>query len=427
MSAEAKVGAFTLGGLLLLLVSILGLEGFHPGGQNGYTVYVGFRQVVGLTEQAEVCLSGVPVGTVTGISNDGGGVMITLQIRPDVRIPRDAGVTLASSGVMGEKFVNILPGRDRGDYLSEGDYLFGTDEAGMDAMFASMNRTMEQAQELLASMNNIIGDPVFRNSLVEMSVNIKNASAHMSGTLAAVERMAVGSEASVQQAARELPLILASMERTMASVEHMMANMDSVAGDPQVAENLRVTLENLSQTSQRVEHIAANMDGVLGDPQTAEDIRATVRNARSLTERADQMLEGVSGIEVKPGIDVLYSGGARNWDTNFDLEVGKPESAYLRLGAEDIGDENRFNAQVGKRFGSLGARAGVIAGKPGIGLDAYAGDKWKFSAEAYNLNDGAVRLRAQYRITGGTHLVGQWNDVNDSDKRRAYVGVRQEF
>ncbi len=427
MSAEAKVGAFTLGGLLLLLVSVLGLEGVHLGGQSGYTVYAGFQQAVGLSEQASVCLSGVPVGTVTAISNDGGGVMLTMQIQSDIQIPRGSSVTLASSGVMGEKFVNILPGRDRGDYLAEGDYLFGTDEAGMDAMFAGMSKTLEQAQELLASMNKVIGDPVFRNSLVEMSVNIRNASAHMSGTLASVERMAVGSESSVQQAVRELPLILASMERTMGSVEHMMANMDSVAGDPQVAENLRVTLENVAETSRRVEHMAANMDGVLGDPQTAEDTRAIIRNARSLTERADNMLGGISGIEVKPSIDVLYSGGARDWDTNFSLDVGKADSAYLRLGVDDIGDENRFNAQVGKRFGSLGARAGVIAGKPGVGLDAYAGDRWKFSADVYDLNDAAVRLRAQYRITGGTHLMGQWSDVNDSDRRRAYVGVRQEF
>ena len=427
MVAEAKVGAFTLGGLMLLLVSVLGLEGVHLSDSKGYTVYAGFHQAVGLVPQADVCLSGVPVGKVKDILNDGGGVMVGMDIQTDARIPRDSEVTIASSGVMGEKFVNIIPSRDRGDYLEEGDYLFGTDEAGMDAMFSSMSKTLEQAQELLASMNSVIGDPTFRSSLVEMSVNMKNASAHMSGTIASLERMAVGSESSVQQAVRELPLILASMERTMASVEHMMANIDTVAGDPQVAENLRVTLQNVAETSQRVAHMAENMDGVLGDPQTAEDAKAVVRNARSLTERADKMLGTVSSIEVKPAVDVLYSGGGHDWDTNFNLDVGAPESVYLRVGVDDIGEEDLLNAQVGKRFGNFGARAGVIASEPGIGIDAYAGDRWKFSAEAYDLNDASVRLRAQYRITGGTHVMGQWNDVTDSDKRKAYVGIRQEF
>ena len=427
MSVEAKVGAFTLGGLLLLLVSVLGLEGISLGSTKGYTVYAGFQQSIGLMEQSEVCLSGVPIGTVKKISNDGDGVMVELQILSDTQIPRESNVTIASSGVMGEKFINILPGRDRGEYLENGDYLFGTDEAGMDSMFVSMSKTMEQAQELLASMNNVIGDPLFRSSLVEMSVNIKNASSHVSETMASVERMAVGSEASVQQAARELPLILASMERTMASVEHMMANIDSVAGDPQTAENLRITLQNVADTSQRVEHIAANMDGVLGDPQTAEDVKAIVKNARSLTDRADKMLGTVSSIEVKPAVDVLYSGGARDWDTNFNLDVGAPKSAYMRLGVDDIGDDNLVNVQVGKRFGSIGARAGVVASKPGIGLDAYAGDRLKFSAEAYDLNNASLRLRAQYRIAGGTHLMGQWTDVTDHEKRKAYLGIRQEF
>ena len=427
MSIEAKVGAFTLGGLLLLLVSVLGLEGVPLANNKGYTVYAGFHQVVGLVPQASVCLSGVPIGSVQGISNDGGGVMVVMDIQSDAQIPRSSSVTIASSGVMGEKFVNIIPGRDRGDYLEDGDYLFGTDEAGMDTMFASMSKTLEQAQELLSSMNSVIGDPTFRSSLVEMSVNMKSASAHMSATLASVERMAVGSEASVQQAVQELPLILASMERTMSSVEHMMANIDSVAGDPQVAENLRVTLQNVADASQRVAHIAENMDGVLGDPKTAEDAKAIVHNARSLTERADKMLGAVSDIEVKPAVDVLYSGGGHDWDTNFNLDVGKPDSLYLRLGVDDIGDEDLVNAQVGKRFGSFGARAGVIASEPGIGIDAYAGDRWKFSAEAYDLKDAALRLRAQYRITGGTHLMGQWTDVTDRDRRKAYVGIRQEF
>ncbi len=239
--------------------------------------------------------------------------------------------------------------------------------------------------------------------------------------------MAVGNEANINQTLSELPVIMSSMERTMSSIEHMVANIDSFAGDPQMAENLRITLQNVADTSQKVEHIVTNMDGVLGDPKTAEDAKAIISNARSLTERADKMLGTVSEIEVKPAVDVLYSGGAHDWDTNFNVDVGAPKNAYVRLGVDDIGDDNLFNAQIGKRFGNFGARAGVVAGKPGIGLDAYAGDRWQFSAEAYDMNDAAVRLRATYRVTGGTHLMGQWNNVNDSDKRKAYVGIRQEF
>lgn len=427
MSVEAKVGAFTIGGLLLFIVSFIGLEGIHLGSNDGYTIYAGFHQSMGLVEQTNVCLSGVPVGRVERVYNDGGGVTVEMRLNPEVKIPRKSAISITSSGVMGEKFVNIIPHGNGDDCLVDGEYVYGADDSGMDSMFQSMNKTLEKAQELLISINDIIADPTLKQSLIEMSVSMKNASAHMDGLMASLERMAVGNEANVNQAMSELPVIMASMERTMGSVEHMMANIDTVAGDPQVAENLRLTLQNVADTSKRVEHMVSNMDTVLGDPKTAEDAKAIISNARSLTERADKMLGAVSSIEVKPSVDVLYSGGAHDWDTNFNLDVGAPKKAYLRLGVDDIGDDNLFNAQVGKRFGNFGARAGVVAGKPGVGVDAYAGDRWTFSADAYNMNDATLRLRATYRVAGGTHLMGQWNDVNHKDKRRAYVGIRQEF
>ena len=83
-----------------------------------------------------------------------------------------------------------------------------------------------------------------------------------------------------------LVTVTESMNRTMVNVEHMMANMNSVLGDPQTAENVRATLANLKDTSERVQHIAENLEGVAGDPQTAEDLRQTVKNARSIIEKA---------------------------------------------------------------------------------------------------------------------------------------------
>ncbi|MBE8953292.1 MAG: MCE family protein, partial [Quinella sp. 1Q7] len=65
MSVEAKVGAFTVGGLMLLGGATAGLGDFHFGPSNDYTIYAGFKQVVGLQPQSDVRLSGVLVGKVT--------------------------------------------------------------------------------------------------------------------------------------------------------------------------------------------------------------------------------------------------------------------------------------------------------------------------------------------------------------------------
>ncbi len=427
MTKEAKVGAFTLGGILLLAVVLAHLSGFHLGGSSCYRLYVGFTKAVGLVPQSTVCLSGVPVGKVESIVNEGAGVTVTMDINKGVRIPRDSTVTIESTGVMGEKFVSIMPGKGDTHLFEDGDYIIGYDEEGMDAMFANISKAVVQVQDMLVSINEIISDPQLKGTVVDMAVNMRDASAHISGLMAGLEEMVYMNQGNVQQIAQNLAAATAGMQRTMASVEHMMENMDSVAGDPQTAENLRLTLQNIADTSARVERMAANIEGVVADPQTAEDLRATIHNARELTDKADKMMGSVSKVQVKPSVDVLYSGKNSDWRTNFNVDVMEEKGAFLSLGVDDIGQDNLFNAQIGKRQGNLGVRAGVIASKPGIGLDGYVGKKWKFSADAYDLNDVSLRLRAQYEISDETYLMGEFNDVTDHDKRAAYMGIRKTF
>lgn len=427
MTKEAKVGAFTLAGILLLVVVVAHLSGFRIGGGDGYRLFVGFTSATGLVPQSQVCLSGVPVGKVESIVNDGKGVTVTLRVNNDAKVPRDSTVTIESTGVMGEKFINIKPGKGDIHLFDDGDYIIGVDEEGMDAMFANISKAVVQVQDLLSSVNEFISDPKLKGTLVDMAVNMKEASAHINGLMAGMEQMVYTNQGNVQQTVQNLAAATAGMQRTMASVEHLMANVDAVAGDPATAENLRMTLQNIAATSASVERMAANMEGVVGDPKTAEDLRATIHNARTLTDKADKMMGKVGNIQVKPTVDVLYSGKKSDWRTNFNVDVGEEKGAFLSLGLDDIGQDNLFNAQVGKRQGNFGMRAGVVASKPGIGLDAYAGSKWKFSADAYNLNDVTLRLRTQYEIGEGTYLLGELDDVTDSDKRAAYMGIRKSF
>lgn len=433
MSAEAKVGAFAVGGLMALGSAMYAVGDFHFGSDDDLTLYAGFRQVIGLQKQSAVQLSGVPVGNVAEITNDGGGVTVTLKVKPEVKIPKNSAVSIASSGVMGEKFVSILPGKDTGVYLENGDYIFGTEEAGMNSMFESMNNVMSKVETLLDSVHDIVGDRTFQTSVVEMSKNMKDASEHMNNLMQSLEKMAVNNEGNVAQMMNQLNATLAGMTRTMETVEHMVNNIDSFAGNPQTVADLQNTLKNISDTSKNVASMAENMNRVAGDPKVAEDLKATVSNARSLTDRADKIMGKVQGatdkvskIDVKPSAEVLYSGKRSDWNTNLNLALTYGDTS-LNLGAEDIGDGTKLNAQVGKKFNDFGARAGVIAGKPGVGLDAYAGDRWKFSAEGYDLNDFKLRLKSQYKVTDSTYILGEWHDVNKKDDRAAYVGIKQEF
>lgn len=427
MSVEAKVGAFTLAGLALLAGVIIMLSGFKLGGEKGYILYAGFKQVVGVEPQSLVRLSGVPVGKVKSVDNDGRGVTVTMQINDGVQIPKGSQVSIGSAGIMGDKFINIAPGESSAGYLAEGDYLTGQDEAGMGEMLQNVSKVVAEAQELLTSMNNIVGNEAFQVSIVQMAVNMREATAHINGMMAGFEQLVNANQANVTQLLTNMNAVTASLNRTMISVEAMMTNLATVGADPQTAENLRITLDNIAQTSEKVRIISEGVAKVAGDEKTVEDVKATIHNARELTDKAKRAKEKLDSIKTSGEISALYSGSAHDWDTNWNFTAAMDNGPFLTLGLEDIGEANRVNFQLGKRQGNLAARVGSIHGEAGVGIDAYAGKNFKFSAEAYDFNDVDVRLGAQLRLKDHTWLIGQWQNVNDKDRRAAYVGLKQAF
>ena len=414
--------------------ALIGLGGVDFSSNEKITLYAGFKQVLGLENQADVRLSGVNIGKVESIVNDSGGVTVTLKVDNDTKIPDNSVATVTSIGVMGNKFVNITPGRDEGSYLQDGDHINVTDEADMNKIFESLDKVMTKVDTLLESVQKVIGNETLQKSIVEMSDNMKQSTEHINGLTESLERIAKGNEQNVNQMATQLSSLLGTMNRTMATVEHMTTNLDKFAGDPQTVSDLKTTLSNISATSKSIASVAESVDKLTGDPKVAEDMKATIANARSITERADKMLGKVQGttdkvskIDFTPSVDVIYSGSASDFNVNANLEIALDDTS-VNLGVEDIGDGSKLNAQLGKKLGeSFGARAGVVAGKVGLGLDAYAGDKLKFSAEAYNPNNVSLRLKSQYKVADSTYILGEWHDVNHRDNRAVYFGLKQEF
>lgn len=428
MTTEAKVGAFTVIGVILFAAVAALLSGVSLSGHKGYTLYAGFKQVIGVEPDSVVRLSGVPVGKVKSIRNDGGGVTVSMEITGNTKILKGSQVTIGSSGVMGDKFVNILPGKDQGIYLGDGDYLIGQEEEGIDSLFAKAGDVMDQVQTLLDSMNQVMGNPDFQKNFLQMAVNIRDMTAHMDGLVAAMEQTMRDNQGNINQMLTNLNAASGGLNRTMQQVEAMMTNLATVGADPQTAENLRLTLANIKDASDRIANMAENMNNAVGDPQTAEDLKATIHNARQMSEKAGNMMGKLEDIKVSPSADVLYSGAKDDWQTNFNVDIGPEKGNFLRAGLDDIGDGNRGNFEIGRRSDRFAVRGGVINGDVGVGLDAYAGKRFVFSADAMDPNDLSLRLRAQYELNNaGTWLMGQWNDVNDSDKRAAYLGIRQSF
>lgn len=426
MSNEAKVGIFTVIGLVLLTAIVLYLSGFNPAKEDDYSFDITFNQVTGLKPGAGVSYAGIAVGRVQAIEAYKDKAKVTVEIRGGTQIAKDSLFTINSDGLMGEKFISIMPPQHpSGVYLAGGESVQGVDEKGLDYLLAQAGTTLVDVQELIKSMNTILGNKNVQNSLIQTAVNLNELTGNMNELMRVMSNLAVNNQQDIDKMIKNLSAMTASMASAADEIDSML---NDFSGDGQTAENMKTAIANLAATSQSIQKMAANMEPVIADPATAQKLQNIIDNASNISTRADTMMNKVSNIKVKTGVDALYSGGESDWAVNADVRVYSNPNSFLLIGADDIGgDDSGTNLQVGTGNGTVTGRGGLIDDKVGVGIDFKTSDKTQFSVDAYDPDDLRVKLRGQYELADDTYLIGQIKDVNDSDDRAAYLGLRQEF
>ena len=89
---------------------------------SGYTIVANFSKVGGLENGADVRIAGLKVGSVlkTELNQEDYTADVYLNIDSDVKLPIDTIAAIADSGVMGDKYVRLEPGKAQA-VLAEND------------------------------------------------------------------------------------------------------------------------------------------------------------------------------------------------------------------------------------------------------------------------------------------------------------------
>jgi len=127
---ELYVGFFMIIGLVSVGYLILAIGEFQVFSQNRYTVHGFFSSATGLKTGARVEIAGVEVGTVSKISIDKERLVakVAFTIENTIELSEDSIVSVKTSGIIGEKYLDILPGGSP-IVLEEGDELTNTESS----------------------------------------------------------------------------------------------------------------------------------------------------------------------------------------------------------------------------------------------------------------------------------------------------------
>lgn len=335
---EVTVGMVVIAALVLLVIGTFWLSG-KPWREAQVELRAIFEEVGELREGNPVKFRGVQVGRITGIdlAEGGAGVLVTMEVQPNMTLPPQPAVVLSPASLFGDWQASIIPISDQPDLqftrATEDGILPGaslpdiTELTAVGARIAEdlellANRvelafTEETAIKIRETVDNVQEASEQFTGFVEqqtaayegVSQNVLSATQNIEEATATVQRVAAGVEAevplivanaraastslrelseSLQAATAGVPSLVARADTTLAGAEELLVNLsglieqlepavDEVA--PTIAE-ARLAMASLQRVMERVESGEGTLGRLMEDPALYEELQAAIATLR---------------------------------------------------------------------------------------------------------------------------------------------------
>lgn len=155
---ELKVGIFVFIGIIILVTFVLLIGNFKTWTAS-YDVNIIFNFANGVKVGAPVRFAGVDVGEVNSIGFmpvTGGAQKVKIKciVRNEVKIPLDSAVWVNTLGLLGEKYIEIMPGHNYAEYLKPRQDLAGVDPIPMHEVVDLAKNIADNISEAIEKIKN---------------------------------------------------------------------------------------------------------------------------------------------------------------------------------------------------------------------------------------------------------------------------------
>lgn len=295
---QVRLGAFVLAGLALFLAAV-----FLIGSENNifsrtFEVHAVFRNVEGLKPGDNVWLSGVKIGTVSGVRiASEGKVVVTLALKENQNrfIQDDAMVSIGSDGIVGSKIVVIRPGRSTA-VIGESDTLSTVSPTDTQDILNLARDVGENTRSLTDDLRTIASRISSGQGIVGELLNDGAVAQEMRAAIANLRTTGD----NTARVSKELQMLVQDL-RTGPGL------LPTLISDTSYTNTFRVALANVERVSvqagelseslnQLTSHVRSrdNVVGVLlADSSAGDQLRTTIENAALASEKLDQNMEAL--------------------------------------------------------------------------------------------------------------------------------------
>lgn len=265
---EFKVGLFVLVGLAVLGALVVQFGRVNEGFKTYYDLTVQFPNASGLLNGSDVLLAGAKIGRVAAgptLRPGQSGVFVPLRIFDYVKIPVGSKFTVGSSGLLGDRFVDVQPpsGPPKA-FLAPGTEVTGMRETGMDDLTREGGFLVKDLRDTVKNIDGMF------TRLNEEALSRDN----MQSLKSTLEKLNETSSA-LAESSKKIEGVLEKADATMASSKEAADSLQKLIVDA------RGTIDAASGLIREARSGDGVLGAVLSDEELANDVRALITNLRA--------------------------------------------------------------------------------------------------------------------------------------------------
>jgi phospholipid/cholesterol/gamma-HCH transport system substrate-binding protein len=474
ISTEAKVGLFILAAMLLLTYMTLQVGQRGVGLKKGYNVDVVFDNVSGLNKNSAVQIAGVEVGRVEDIMLKEGKALVRLRIIPGVTLEKDVTAAIKTRGVLGDKYIEILPGTRGMAALEPGEQIRNVErQADIDRLLNQIGAIADDIKTVSSSLSNVMGGKAGQETiggiLENMQMLTKNINTLVTSNEATIRTMLLNAQEltanlnrvvvqndgkvgemidNLRGASREMEKTFASFSQIAEDINRGEGTLGQLMKDKTTIANLNKTLASLQEVSDKINQGKGTLGKLVNDEETVNNLNQSLTGINRYVTKAEQFRTFL-------GYRGEYLWSKSNFKSYLDLKIQPKQDQFYMLGLvsdprgrltlreNTVGGVTTkteewdksgllFNAQIGKRFRDVVLRGGFLESTGGVGMDYMAfNDRLKLTFEAFDFSsDRNAHLKgyADVQLFKYLYLTGGWDDfISNRGNSSGFVGLSIRF
>lgn len=282
MNKETKVGILAIVTIALSIWGYMFLKGRNILSREKI-IYTEFPNVKKLEESSPVFLNGFQVGVVSSITmkdDDAHKVVVSMTLKRDIKVPKNAIAALVSDNVMSGPSLQLFFDKPctGSDCVESGDYLKGETRS-----FIRSLASPEELDMYMSKVKNNIGpimdslDYSIRSGDSEVGKTLRDVQktvANLQATTLALNKLMAASATGISGTVKHLEGITANLEASNAEIKSTLSNANAFSGQLKNLE-LNKTLNEANQAMGAVKTTLSTTEKAVADLNT---IIAKIKN-----------------------------------------------------------------------------------------------------------------------------------------------------